>query len=72
MSERDPLLQHRTEELIMKRNILSRASMLAPVDPKHGDLALLACCFVTGMLDCGVFNNYGVFVGMQTGIFSTR
>ena len=46
----------------------SRANLLVPLDPKRGDLALLACCFVTGMLDCAVFNNYGVFVGMQTGI----
>ncbi|KAL9060022.1 MAG: hypothetical protein Q9162_000872 [Coniocarpon cinnabarinum] len=51
----------------MKSSRLSRENFTASVDPKRGDLLLLACCFVTGLLDCGVFNNYGVFVGMQTG-----
>lgn len=69
MTERQPLLHHSTsQETLMKRSLFSRANLLAPIDPKHGDLALLACCFVTGLLDCGVFNNYSVFVGMQTGM----
>nr|POE82225.1 hypothetical protein CFP56_66989 [Quercus suber] len=37
------------------------------VDPKRGDLLLLACCFVTGLLDCSTFRNWAAFVSMQTG-----
>lgn len=46
----------------------SRDFWRRPVSPKHGDYALLACSFVTGLLDCATFNNWSVFVGMQTGI----
>ena len=46
---------------------LSRAYILGPVKKSHGDLALLACCFVTGMVDAASFSNWGAFVGMQTG-----
>ncbi|KAF1815349.1 hypothetical protein P152DRAFT_384833, partial [Eremomyces bilateralis CBS 781.70] len=37
------------------------------VDTKHADILLIVCCFVTGLLDSGIFCNFGVFVGMQTG-----
>lgn len=43
----------------------SRARALGPVKKDHGDLALLACCLVTGMVDAASFSNWGVFVGMQ-------
>ena len=33
----------------------------------YGDYGLLACSFVTGMVDGASFLNWGVFVGMQTG-----
>lgn len=41
--------------------------LLGDVDPKHGDLALLAYCYVSGLLDAVAFYNWGVFVAMQTG-----
>lgn len=37
------------------------------MQPRYGDLALLACCFVSGLLDAAAFDNYSVFIGMQTG-----
>lgn len=47
--------------------LLSRAYIFGPVKKSHGDLALLACCLVTGMVDAASFSNWGAFVGMQTG-----
>lgn len=43
------------------------AFVFGPVKRVHADLALLACCFVTGMVDAASFANWSVFVGMQTG-----
>jgi len=51
----------------MKRGRLSRPVLLGSITPKHCDVALLACSFVTGLLDCATFNNWSAFVGMQTG-----
>lgn len=48
-------------------NFLTRTYLLGPVKKDHGDLALLTCCLVTGMVDAASFSNWGVFVGMQTG-----
>jgi len=45
----------------------TRRNLFSPLTNKHGDYALLACSFVTGLLDCSTFNNWSVFVGMQTG-----
>src|ERR1700759_1448845 len=45
----------------------SRAYLLGPMKKEHGDLSLLACCFVTGMVDTASFSNWSTFVGMQTG-----
>lgn len=45
----------------------SRAYLLGPVKRDHADLALLACSFVTGMVDAASFSNWSAFVGMQTG-----
>lgn len=50
-----------------KTSFFSRANILGPVKKDHGDLPLLACCLVTGMVDAAIFRNYNVFVGMQTG-----
>lgn len=48
-------------------SLFSLAYLLGPVTKNHADLALLTCCFVTGLVDAAVFANYTVFVGMQTG-----
>ncbi|KAK0268895.1 hypothetical protein LTR35_015164 [Friedmanniomyces endolithicus] len=45
----------------------SRRSLLGPITKDHGDLPLLACCLVSGMVDAASFKNWGMFVGMQTG-----
>lgn len=49
------------------RAFFTRRNLFGPLTNKHGDYALLACSFVTGLLDCSTFNNWSVFVGMQTG-----
>ena len=51
-------------------SVLSRKWALGPVVKDYGDYGLLACSFVTGMVDGASFLNWGVFVGMQTGEFS--
>ncbi|KAF2835454.1 hypothetical protein M501DRAFT_942109 [Patellaria atrata CBS 101060] len=48
-------------------NILRREYFFHPINPQHGDIALLICCFVTGMLDAASYVNFSAFVGMQTG-----
>ncbi|USW53493.1 hypothetical protein Slin15195_G068120 [Septoria linicola] len=47
--------------------LFSRARIFGPIEKERGDLALLACCLVTGLVDAAAFSNWGVFVGMQTG-----
>jgi hypothetical protein len=47
--------------------LFSRKWALGPVVKDYGDYGLLACSFVTGMVDGASFLNWGVFVGMQTG-----
>ncbi|KAL8798683.1 MAG: hypothetical protein Q9182_006469 [Xanthomendoza sp. 2 TL-2023] len=44
-----------------------RRYLTAPIDTHHADLPLLACCFVTGIIDAGAYNAWGTFMGMQTG-----
>ncbi|KAF5679770.1 DUF1275 domain-containing protein [Fusarium heterosporum] len=39
----------------------------AEVDTRWGDLLLLVCFFVAGLVDSAAFNMYGCFVSMQTG-----
>lgn len=51
----------------MKQGRFSRPVLMGNITAKHGDLALLCCSFVTGLLDCATFNNWSAFVGMQTG-----
>lgn len=70
MSERQPLL--RSGSSIMKQGYLSRRTLWGPIDPRRGDLALFACCYVTGLLDAAAFNNWGLFIGMQTGLLILR
>ncbi|KAL8913364.1 MAG: hypothetical protein Q9171_001841 [Xanthocarpia ochracea] len=41
--------------------------LTATIDTHHADLPLLACCFVTGIIDAGAYNAWGTFMGMQTG-----
>jgi hypothetical protein len=52
-----------------KPGLFSRKWALGPVVKEYGDYGLLACSFVTGMVDGASFLNWGVFVGMQTGEF---
>jgi hypothetical protein len=52
-----------------KPGLFSRRWALGPVVKDYGDYGLLACSFVTGMVDGASFLNWGVFVGMQTGEF---
>ncbi|KKY34855.1 hypothetical protein UCDDA912_g05164 [Diaporthe ampelina] len=37
------------------------------IDPSLANVPLLACCFITGLLDTTMFQAYGTFVSMQTG-----
>lgn len=37
------------------------------VDTRWGDLLLLVCFLVAGLVDSAAFNMYGCFVSMQTG-----
>ncbi|KAI4177880.1 MAG: hypothetical protein LQ346_007608 [Caloplaca aetnensis] len=50
-----------------KRDRQLRKYLLAPIDLHHAYLPLLACCFVTGIIDAGAYNAWGTFMGMQTG-----
>ncbi|OCK85664.1 hypothetical protein K432DRAFT_377436 [Lepidopterella palustris CBS 459.81] len=47
--------------------LFSKRYLTETVNPTRGDIPLLICCFTTGLLDSAAFNNWGVFVGMQTG-----
>ena len=49
-----------------------RRYLTATIDTHHADLPLLACCFVTGIIDAGAYNAWGTFMGMQTGTHSGR
>jgi len=49
------------------KRVFTPEYILEPVEPTYGDLALLVCCFVSGMCDSTSFDNWGAFVGMQTG-----
>jgi hypothetical protein len=39
------------------------------IDTRWGDILLLICFFVAGLVDSAAFNMYGCFVSMQTGQF---
>ena len=34
----------------------------------HADLLLLLCCLISGLVDSTIYNAYGTFVSMQTGL----
>jgi len=44
-----------------------RKLMSSSISLKHADLPLLVSCYVTGLIDAGAFNAWGIFMGMQTG-----
>lgn len=37
------------------------------VSTSHADVLLIACCFISGLVDSTIYNAYGTFVSMQTG-----
>lgn len=39
----------------------------APVDTTRSDVLLIACSFISGMIDSAAFNAWGSFASMQTG-----
>lgn len=41
----------------------------AEIEESWSDLILFLCCFITGLLDSGVFNVWSCFVSMQTGMW---
>ena len=38
-----------------------------PLQTTYGDIPLLICCFISGLVDSTVFNAFGTLVSMQTG-----
>ena len=36
------------------------------VTTSHGDILLLICCIISGLVDSTIYNAYGAFVSMQT------
>lgn len=48
-------------------HLFSKAFLTQRVTPKYADLGLLVCALATGVVDSVAFENWGVFVGMQTG-----
>lgn len=66
--EREGQRQQQQQETGLSFPVLFfRARAFGPVEKERGDLALLACCLATGLVDAAAFSNWGVFVGMQTG-----
>lgn len=47
-----------------------RQRLAAEVDPNHADILFLSCCLISGLVDSTIYNAYGTFVSMQTGVFS--
>ncbi|KAH7132623.1 hypothetical protein B0J11DRAFT_522148 [Dendryphion nanum] len=48
-------------------NRFTKQYIFETLDLTHGDIPLLISSFTTGLLDATSFNNWGVFIGMQTG-----
>ena len=44
-----------------KPGFFLRHHIVEPIKKDHADLALLACCLVTGMVDAATFSNWGMF-----------
>lgn len=47
-----------------------RAHFAEEVSTAHADMLLLACCLISGFVDSTIYNAYGTFVSMQTGMLS--
>ncbi len=45
-----------------------RAHLNENVSTNHADILMLTCCLVSGLVDSTIYNAYGTFVSMQTGI----
>lgn len=56
---------HAEIEISTKKGILEH--MKEELSDSWTDAILLVCCFVTGLLDAAVFNEWSCFVSMQTG-----
>lgn len=52
-------------EAISKSRVIEY--MKEEISESWTDAILLVCCFVTGLLDAAVFNEWSCFVSMQTG-----
>lgn len=65
--EEQPLLRNGTKP--PSRSVLAkcRKSMNAEINRSWGDLVLLGCYVVTGLLDSSSTQAWGAFVSMQTG-----
>lgn len=63
-TESDPLLPKAKEESSATR---LRKHLTSNVDRRWGDLVLLVCCLITGLLDSSSTFIWGCFVSMQTG-----
>lgn len=50
---------------VQKDGLFSWSRAIGPVEKDHGDLPLLVCCLVTGIVDGAAFGNYAVFVGVS-------
>lgn len=37
------------------------------ISPKHADIPVIICCFVSGLCDSATYNAWTCFVSMQTG-----
>lgn len=69
-SETSPLLENgdRSPRSRSPRSHRSLSTYLKqPLDPRHGDLLLLFCYIITGLLDSSAVFIWGSFVSMQTG-----
>jgi uncharacterized membrane protein YoaK (UPF0700 family) len=67
-----PALPHETDTLLGGERPHSRPRFLSrflqnELDPRHGDLLLLFCYIITGLLDSSAVFIWGSFVSMQTG-----
>ena len=45
-----------------------RAHLIEEVSTAHADILLLTCCLISGLVDSTIYNAYGTFVSMQTGM----
>lgn len=48
-----------------------RAHLAEEVSTSHADILMLTCCLISGFVDSTIYNAYGTFVSMQTGMLSS-